>query len=151
MTTLETAPAAHVVQDASSGSPNQYHLSGHGVHVSYYPGGAGPLTAEGPVILTYQDAHQTLVFRGEQAQVVEVPDLGTTVTVILHRTIDAGSVSATLLIPTVILPASGSTTVQVDLINTSHQFFVTGLGHPQRDHYTVIPLSGQAAHHALPL
>jgi hypothetical protein len=151
MTTLETAPAAVAIEGLNSGSPNQYHLSGHGVHVSYYPGGAGPLTAEGPVILTYQDAHQTLVFRGEQAQVVEVPDLGTTVTVTLHRTIDAGSVSATLLIPTVILPASGSTTVQTDLINTSHQFFVTGLGHPQRDHYTAIPLSGQATHHALPL
>jgi hypothetical protein len=151
MTTSETAPAAPVAANAIQGSPNQYHLSGHGVRVSYYPGGAGPLTADGPIMLTYQDALRTLVFRGEQAHVVEVPELGTTVTVTLHLTVDAGSTTATLLIPTVVLPPGGSTTVQTDLITTSHLFFLAGVGHPQRDHYTLIPLSGEANQHPLPL
>jgi len=151
MTTLETAPAAPAADSASTNSPNQYHLSGHGVRVSYYPGGAGPLTTDGPVILSYQDAGRTLVFRGDQVNVVEVPELGTTVTVTLHLTVDSGSTTATLLIPIVVLAPGGSTTVQTNLITTSHQFFVTGLEDPQRDHYTVTPLSGEANQHPLPL
>lgn len=142
---------AQVAANALPGSPNQYHLSGNGVRVSYFPGGAGPLTTDGPLILTYQDAHRTLAFRGEQARVVDVPELGTTVTVTLDLTIDAGSITATLLIPTVVLPPGGSTTVQTDLITTSHLFFLTGLGPAQRDHYTVTPLTGEASQHPLPL
>lgn len=137
-------------QAASIGSPNQYHLQGDGVQISYYPGGAGPLTVDGPIVLTYQDTHHTLVFRGEQAHVVDVPELGTCVTVTLDLTVDAGSTTATLLIPNVVLPPGGSTTVQTELITTRHLFFVTGLGHPQRDRYTVTPLTGEASQHPLP-
>jgi hypothetical protein len=149
MATPQTAPAA-APQAAGSGSPNQYHLHGHGVRISYFPDGEGPLTVDGPIIVTYQDTHQTLVFRGEQAHVVDVPGLGTCVTVTLHLSPDAGSTTATVLIPTVVLPAGGPTTVQTELITTSH-LFLNGIGHPQRDHYTVTPLSGEASRAKLPL
>jgi len=147
MSAPQTAPTPH---QAAPGSPNQYHLHGGGVRIGYYPEGAGPLTVDGPIILTYQDPNRTLVFRGEQAQVVDVPELGTCVTVTLHLTVDAGSTTATLLIPTVVLPPSGSATVQTELITTNHQFFLTGLGHPQRDSYAVTPLTGLANLHPLP-
>ena len=54
---------------STTNSPNQYHLHSHGdgVQTSYYPTGAGPLTKDGPIILTYQDAHRTKIFRGKQA------------------------------------------------------------------------------------
>jgi hypothetical protein len=150
MTTSQTAPSAPPQPSAGTGAPNQYHLHGHGVRISYYPGGAGPVTADGPIILTYQDPHRSKVFRGQQAHAVEVADLGTCVTVTLQLTVDVGSITATLLIPTVVLPAEGSTTVETELITTNHQLFFTGIGHPQRDHYTVTPLTGQASHHPLP-
>jgi hypothetical protein len=151
MTTSPASPNPAGQPIAGGGSPNQYHLRGDGVRVSYYPGGAGPLTVDGPIILTYQDAHRSKVFRGEQAQVVDVAQLGTCVTVTLEITIDEGSVTATVLIPTVVLPPGGSTTVETQLITTSHQLFLTGLGHPQRDHYAVTPLTGEASQHPLPL
>ena len=119
MSAPPTAPAAPPEAAATTGSPNQYHLRGHGVRSSYYPAGAGPLTVDGRVILTYQDAHRSLVFRCEQAHVVDVPELGTCVTVTLDVTPDAGSTTATLLIPTVVLPAGGSTTAETELITSS--------------------------------
>ena len=149
MSAPQSVPTA-APQAAAPCSPNQYHLHGHGVCISYYPGGAGPVTVDGPIILTYQDTHRTLVFRGKQVDVVDVPELGTCVTVTLDLTVDAGSTTATLLIPTVVLPAGGSTAVQTELITTSHLFFATGIGHPQRDRYTVTRLSGEASIGPLP-
>jgi hypothetical protein len=150
MTTSQASPNSPAQPIVGGGAPNQYHLHGHGVRISYYPGGAGPLTVDGPIILTYQDAHGSKVFRGEQAHVVDVAQLGTCVTVTLEIIIDKGSVTATVLIPTVVLPAGGSTTVETQLITTSHEQFLTGLGQPQRDHYTVTPLTGEASQHPLP-
>lgn len=150
MTTTQASPNAAAQPIAGGGSPNQYHLRGDGVRISYYPAGAGPLTVDGPIILTYQDAHGSKVFRGEQAQVVDVEQLGTCVTVTLKIVVDEGSVTSTVVIPTVVLPAGGSTTVETQLITTSHQLFLTGLGHPQRDHYTVTSLTGEASQHPLP-
>jgi len=37
-------------------SPNQYHLHGGDISVSYYPNGTGPPTQQGPTRFTYQDA-----------------------------------------------------------------------------------------------
>lgn len=137
-------------------SPNQYHLHssyplGQSIRISYFPDGAGPLTVDGPIILTYQDGHRSLVFRGKQARVVPVADLGTCVSVTLELTVDVGSTTATLLIPTVVLAAGQPTSVQTELITTVHQSFLGGIGHPQRDHYTVTALTGEASRGPLPL
>src|SRR5664279_1721694 len=60
--TQATAPAATAASPADaaapSGAPNQYHLHGSGISVSYIPDGMGPqIVGEGPVRFTYQDAH----------------------------------------------------------------------------------------------
>jgi hypothetical protein len=141
--------APEAVSDTSS--PNQYHMDGHGVRISYYPTGAGPLTVDGPIILAYQDVHRSLTFRGKQAQAVPVANLGTCVTVTLQKTVDADWTTATLLIPTVVLAPGQPTTVQTELITTVHNGTLSGIGHPQRDHYTVTPLTGEASHAPLPL
>jgi hypothetical protein len=73
MSTPHTAPTSAPEVGAGTGSPNQYHLQDQGVRTSL-PGGAGPLTVDGPIIVPYQDAKESLVFRGKQAQVVSVVD-----------------------------------------------------------------------------
>jgi len=144
MSTPQSAPTAPPGA-ARNVSPNQYHLRGYSIQISYYPDGEGPLTTEGPVILTYSDGHQSIAFRGKQADVVPVANLGTCVTVTLQLTPDLGSTTATLLVPTVVLVPGQSTTIQTELITTVHPLFITGLGPPQRDNYTVIPLTGEAS------
>lgn len=72
-TQTASIPITEVVAD--TGSPNQYRLQGHGLRISYYPGGAGPLTVNCPTIVSCQDANESLVFRSKQAQVVAVVDL----------------------------------------------------------------------------
>jgi hypothetical protein len=156
MTTLQTVSRAAPEGISGTSSPNQFHLHGshmlgQSIRISYYPDGAGPLTPDGPIILAYQDAHRSLIFRGKAAQVVPVADLGTCVTVTLQKPIDADWTTATLLVPNVVLAAGQPTTVQTDLITTVHNGALSGFGHPQRDHYTVTSLTGEAGQGPLPL
>jgi hypothetical protein len=151
-TVSNTAPEA----PSGTSSPNQFHLHGshllgHSIRISYYPDGAGPVTNEGPVILAYHDAHQTLTFHKQRTEVVPVGGLGTCVTVTIHPTIDADSITATLLVPGVALVAGQPATVETELITTLHHGPDSGFGDPQRDHYTVTALTGQASRGPLPL
>jgi hypothetical protein len=153
--TATTAPgtASRAAATPAVNSPNQYHLSGHGVHVSYYPGGIGPVTVDGPIILTYQDAQRSTTFRGVTASVTDVANLGTIVTVKFEPLLVSGgsitTTTAALLIPAVVLPAGASTTVHTELITGTH-LSTTGPGPAQRDHYAVTALTGEASHHPLP-
>lgn len=152
MSTSETAPTPAADAVPETGSPDQYHLHGPGVRISYYPSGAGPLTVDGPIILSYEgkDATQALVFRGEQAQIVPVAGLGTCVTVTVQGPLDSGGTTVTLLIPTVVLAAGQPATVRTELITTVHNSVMSGVGDAQRDHYTVTGLIGEASQGAIP-
>ena len=159
MSTPETAPTPPLPVVDDSRLPNQYHLSGDSIQITYYPTGAGSVIADGPIILAYQDAHGSLVFRGKQVQAVPVADLGTFVTVTIQTRPDADRTTATLLIPTVVLAAGQPTMVHTELITTVHDSTLTGIGDPQRDHYpastqrdhyTVTELTGEASQGPLP-
>ncbi len=64
--------------------PNQYHVYGGGVSVSYYPDGFGPVVEDrGRLIFVYQDAHRSQSFYGDQVRTVKVDDLGMVVSVTL--------------------------------------------------------------------
>lgn len=135
-------------------TPNQYHLHGHGISVSYFPEGVGPILKDrGSLRFTYQDSFRALSFYGDEVRTVNVPDLGTIVSVTIVQTVDTGSTSASLLVPIVVLPAQSSSAVPIhtDLITTIHRFFVTAIGHPQREVYSVTALTGVAALGPLPL
>jgi hypothetical protein len=153
MSTPQSVLTAAPEAVSGTSSPNQYHLHSHDhdVQISYYPMGAGPLTVDGPIILAYQDAHRSPTFREKQPQTVLVADLGTCVTGTLQTTVDAGWTTATLLIPTVVLSSEQSTSVHTELITTVHSATLNGIGDPQRDHYTVTALRGEASRDALPL
>ena len=134
-------------------SPNQYHLRGRGISVAYYPDGFGPILAgRGPLHLVYQDAFRSLAFRGNEVRIVEVPDLGTVVSVTIVETVDTGYTSFSLLVPDVDLPTDqSSVSINTEGITTVHRIFVALIGHPQSETYTVTPLNGTAAVGPLPL
>jgi hypothetical protein len=150
MTATQPAPDAAPENVNQTGAPNQYHPHAHGTQISS-PDGAGPHTADGPIILAYQDTDYSATFRGSQAHVVAVEGVGTCVTVTLKIIPDVGSRTATLLTPTVVLGGQTSAPVHTELIRTVHTSAFAGIGHPQRDHYTVTSLTGQASRGPLQL
>jgi hypothetical protein len=137
--------APQAAQAAQLVAPNLYSLAGGGLHVSYTISGIA-----GAPHLTYQDATRTLSFSGTQIRTVDVPDLGTVVSVTLVLTVDTGSTTFSVLLPAVQL-ASGvgpvsSVPVSTDGITTFHRFSVIPvLNHGQREFYTVTPLTGTAS------
>jgi hypothetical protein len=131
-------------------TPNQYHLQGDGIGVSYYPGGAGPIVeGRGRLRFAYRDSSHAKSFYGDEVRTVET-DLGTVVSVTIFQSIDTGSTSASLLIPNVVLPSPLPVTINTELITTQHLLFVLALGHPQRDVYSVTAMSGVASAGPIP-
>lgn len=133
--------------------PNQYYLHGHGISVTYYPEGFGPVIAgRGRLRLVYQAAHQSRSFYDEDVRTVDVADLGTVVSVTLVLTVDTGSTTFSLLVPNVQLPEQQNWVfIHTEGITTLHRVFVALIGHPQSETYTVTALSGTAAVGPLPL
>jgi hypothetical protein len=134
-------------------SPNQYHLRGGGISVAYYPDGFGPIEeGRGPLRVVYQDAFRSLAFYGEEVRTIEVPDLGTVVSVTIVETVDTGYTSFSLLVPDVDLPTDrSSVSINTEGITTVHRIFIALIGHPQSETYTVTSLNGTAAVGPLPL
>jgi len=129
-------------------APNQYHLHGGGISVSYYPQGEGPVFQNrGRLRLVYQDVHQSRAFFDDDVRTVDVPDLGTVVSVTLILTVDTGSTTFSLLIPQVDLPdqPEPSVFIRTEAITTVHRAFVGLIGHPQAETYTVTALHGTAS------
>lgn len=145
-------PAQSQPAPAQMIAPNQFHLQGGGISVSYFPEGSGPLSPDGAIQVVYQDATRSLRFAAGDVRVVAVPDLGTIVSVTLVRTIDVGFTSFSLLVPTVSVPdrLGSSAPVSTEGITTIHRAFVRLLGHPATESYSVTHLSGTATNGILP-
>jgi hypothetical protein len=123
--------------------PDLYQLSGGGISVTYCPIHAGGLTH-----FTYHDPRQTQNFIGNQIRTVEVPDLGTVVSVTLALTVDSGSTTFSVLLPTVNLPnqPGASVFIRTAGITTLHRLsIVPGLNFGQQEIYTVTRLTGTAS------
>lgn len=146
MATTSTVPADATQQ---THAPNQYHLQGGHLSVSYFPDGFGPPTAAGPVVLTYQDAHHALSFRRDDVSIVDAGGLGTVVTVVLVPDHDQGSTTFSLVVPRVAVPDGHSATVHTEAITAMHKGFVILIGQDQT--YTVTALRGSASVGPLPL
>jgi hypothetical protein len=111
-----------------------------GLQVSYSVAGPHLHYHLGPVIRD---------FTGSEIRVVEVPDLGTLVSVTILLTVDSGSTTFTVLLPRVNLPAPPALPALVPVttegITTGHRFSVfPPLQHGQQEFYTVTPLQGTA-------
>jgi hypothetical protein len=155
--TQQSQPATAVASDAAAQSalvrPNQYVLAGDGISVSYFPEGFGPILKDGPDRLFYQDANRHLVFNGSEIRKVEVPDLGTILSVTIVQTVDVGSTTFSFILPHVNLPQGPhpSVAIHTEGITTVHRAFVLLIGHPQVETYSVTCLTGTASRGILPL
>lgn len=134
-------------------SPNQYHLTGGGLTISYYPDGYGPIGPSGATQLVYQDGHDSLTFVTGQVRILDVADLGTLLSVTIQKSVDVGSTTFTLLLPSVQLPASSGSSAPITTqgITATHRILAGAIGHAQRETYVVTPLSGTASQAALPM
>jgi hypothetical protein len=120
---------------------NLFQLSGGGRHITVALNGI-----DGKPHFTYQDAHQTLTFKGDEIRQLD-GDLGLVASVSIRRTVDQGSTSFSVLLPHVNLPGEQTVPIRTEGITTVHRFsiapaFDTG----QLDTYTVTSLHGTAAH-----
>ncbi len=133
--------AAAEPKPAQASAPDLFVLSGGDLHVSYSTSGI-----DGRPHLTYQDAHRTLSFTGDQIRAVEVPDLGTVVSVTLVLTADSGSTTFSLLVPRVRLPGGQPVPVSTEGITAVHRFsLIPALNQGQTDAYRVTRLAGTAS------
>ena len=129
-------------------TPNLYQLAGDGIDFSYRTEGL-----RAPFV-KYQDALRTLTFAGDQVRVVDVPDLGTLVSVTLLLTPDAGSTTFSVLLPQVNLPNHPGTSepMRTQGITTVHKVSIApqfDIG--QREFYAAAPLKGSASRTIVPL
>ena len=133
--------------------PNQYHVNGGGISVSYYPDGFGPPVEDrGSLLLVYQDAHRSQSYFSDEVRTVKVDDLGMVVSVTLVESVDIGGTTFSLLVPDVQLPEQQTSVfIHTEGITTVHRVFVALIGHPQSETYTVTALDGTAAAGPLPL
>ena len=127
-------------------APNLWTLTGDGIYVRY---STIPLLgpAGGPHFI-----YQTLKFGAEDIRTVNVPDIGTLVSVTINMTIDTGSTTFTLLLPLTNIVQQGpvsSIPVTTEGITTTHAGPFTPpvpFGHGQQEFYTVTQLTGTASH-----
>ena len=120
--------------------PNLFELAGEGVHITYSTTSFG-----GVPTFTYQDMTQSKHFTGNQIRTVHT-EIGTLVTVTTLLTVDSGSTTFTVLIPSVNLRSSDSVAIRTDGIATVHRFLVVGPPlQGQTEIYTIYPLHGTAS------
>jgi hypothetical protein len=121
-------------------TPNLYLLHGAGIQVTYSTGGFGSR-----LNLTYQDANGSQSFSDNQINVTQTP-IGSLVTVAIRRSVDAGSTSFSVLIPTVNLTGPGQAApVSTEGMTTIHRFSVIPtFDQGQTELYQVTPLTGTA-------
>ena len=122
-------------------APNKYQLSGGRMHIIYTT-----TDTAGQPHLSYEDGTRTLSFTGNEIRQAKT-EMGTLVSVTIRRTIDTGSTTFTLLVPTVNLAGpSSSAQVKTYGITTVHKFSgVPAANRGQTELYTTTELSGTAS------
>ncbi len=120
-------------------APNLFELRSKQLHITYSTSGI-----DGKAHFTYQDAHQTLSFRGDEIRAVET-EIGTLVSVFITRTIDRGSTTFSILIPTINLESMLSAPVATRGITTIHKFSnIPAFNGGQTEIYSTVILNGTA-------
>jgi hypothetical protein len=140
--------------DSKKGKPSmianaqyQYALRSENLKITYLASGF-----QGLPYFTYQDGQQTLNFTGTEVRAAQT-EIGTLVTVTLKLTVDAGSTSFSVLVPTITLgDAQSPETFKTVGVLTTHK--TTPLVLPAtgaRETYDVYELDGSASPVEVPL
>jgi hypothetical protein len=121
--------------------PSAYELSGGSLHITYTT-----TSKNGEPHLIYKQGAETLSFSGSQIRQTKT-EIGTLLTVTTRMTVDTGSTSFTLLVPTVNLASpSEPATIHTIGVTTVHRFSVVpAANHGQTEMYTTTPLEGKAS------
>jgi len=129
-----------MAKQAAFRTPDLYTLHGGGLHVSYSTTGI-----DGKPHFTYQDSQGSTSFSGDQIEVAKTP-VGDLVTVFIRRTVDSGSTSFSVLIPTVNLPGTSTpVNIHTEGITAVHRFsIIPALNRGQTEVYSFTRLSGTA-------
>lgn len=121
--------------------PNLYQVHNAHLHVSYSTSGI-----DGKPHFHYQDASQSHDFSGDQIRTAPT-EIGTLVSVTIRLTVDSGSTSFSLLVPTVNLQPNQTLTINTVGITTVHRFSIFApLNAGQTELYSVATLTGTAQH-----
>jgi hypothetical protein len=125
---------------AISKTPTLYMLHGHGLQVTY-----STTSINGTPRFDYHDSHGTHAFVGDEQIRTQPTEIGTLVSVTIQLTVDSGSTSFTLLVPTVNLGKATSAPISTIGITTRHRFSINqSLNLGQTELYTVTHLTGTA-------
>ncbi|MCW2661366.1 MAG: hypothetical protein JWP83_2518 [Mycobacterium sp.] len=96
-------------------------------------------------MLRYERGQPNFDFKRKHIRSTLVTDLGWCLSVLIHQLGDAGSVTATIVFPTVVMPTEqAEIPVQTMLITTTHEIPAVLAVPGQRDHYQMTALSGRA-------
>jgi len=120
--------------------PNRFDLRGHGAHVVYET-----TSLTGKPQFHYTIGGNTQSFSGDEIR-KEDSELGTLVSVTIHKTVDTGSTTLTLLVPAVNL-VNNESHIKTEAIITTHHFFAPNpsLVKGQLETYSAISLHGKAS------
>ncbi|WP_156772072.1 hypothetical protein [Mycobacterium sp. 1245805.9] len=119
-------------------------LVGDGISIDYC---INPPNIPGrrPYVLGYEHGQRMHNFEREQIRSTFVPDLGWCLSVTTHELGDAGSITATILFPTVVIPTElADIPVHTMMITTTHEIPAVPTLPGQRDHYRITALTGRA-------
>jgi hypothetical protein len=131
MSTVESTPIQK--------TPDLYMLHGQGLRVTYSTTSFG-----GKPHFDYHDSHTTRSFVGDEIR-TEKTEIGTLVSVTILLTVDSGSTSFGLLVPTVNLGTANSAPIHTIGITTRHKFSIPqSLNLGQTELYVVAQLTGTA-------
>lgn len=137
MTTAQENTDANAIK---VNTPDLYELRGAELHITY-----STTSFDGTARFTYQDATRALNFVGDQIRLVDT-EVGTLVTVTLCRTVDSGSTTFSLLVPTINLGPSNQSPIDTVGITTIHRFsIVPAFNQGQTELYKITPLTGLAS------
>ncbi|MCW5316752.1 hypothetical protein GTQ43_23925 [Nostoc sp. KVJ3] len=124
-------------------TPNLYNLSGyqggHQIKVTY-----STSSFTGKPLFHYEDKEQTLDFSGDEIRTAK-SEIGTLVTVTIRRTVDTGSTTFSLLIPSINLGTAYQAPIETNGITTINRFSpIPQFNQGQIQTYTITPLKGTA-------
>ena len=121
-------------------NPDLYSLHGDQLRIMY-----STTSFDGTPRFDYQDATQMHSFEGDQIGTATT-EIGMLVTVTLCQSVDRGSTTFTLLVPTVNLGSSQQLPIDTLGITTIHRFSpVPAFNQGQTELYRVTPLTGTAS------
>ena len=119
--------------------PNMYQLAGDGIQITYTVS-----NINGEAQLDYYDGQEDRTFTGNQISSAQSP-LGTLVTVFLLRSIDAGSIALTLVVPNVNLGSTIQQPIKTFAVVTKNLFSLVDLHKPRQTQvYQIFALEGTA-------